>query len=41
MNFAAVYLAPFILFLLLLLLGYLTISKPQNKHDEVFSLHEE
>jgi hypothetical protein len=41
MNFAAVYLAPFILFLLLLLLGYLTISKPQNKHDAVFSLHEE
>jgi len=31
MNFAAVYLASFVLFLLLLLLGYFTLSQPRSK----------
>jgi hypothetical protein len=40
MNFASLYLAPFVLYLLLLFLGYLTLSQPRKK-NEVFSLHEE
>jgi hypothetical protein len=40
MNFAAVYLCAFLCCLLLLLLGYLTLSQPR-KQDEVFTLQED